>query len=62
VAKYQEFAPTLSASSQVPKRRAVALDCEMVGVERGRSELVLVCAVDFFSGETLVNTLVKPKE
>jgi DNA polymerase III epsilon subunit-like protein len=60
VAKYEVFAPSPSPSRHLPKRRAVALDCEMAGVQGGSSELILVCMVDFFSGESLVNTLVQP--
>jgi DNA polymerase III epsilon subunit-like protein len=60
VAKYKEFALTPSPSRQVPKRRAVALDCEMAGGLGGSSELILVCMVDFLSGEFLVNSLVQP--
>jgi DNA polymerase III epsilon subunit-like protein len=40
----------------------VALDCEMAGVQGGSSELILVCMVDFLSGEPLVNKLVEPTE
>lgn len=60
MAKYKAFAPTPSYSPQLPKRRAVALDCEMVGGQGGSSELALVCMVDFLTGESLVNTLVQP--
>lgn len=42
------------------KRAAVVLDCEMVGVGNGRSEAVQVCAVDFLTGEVLVDTYVIP--
>jgi len=40
----------------------VALDCEMAGIQGGSNELILVCMVDFLSGESLVNTLVEPTE
>jgi DNA polymerase III epsilon subunit-like protein len=62
VAKYKAFAPTPPPSRQLPKRRAVALDCEMAGIQGGANELILVCMVDFLSGESLVNTLVEPTE
>ncbi|KAH6970145.1 ribonuclease H-like domain-containing protein [Fusarium avenaceum] len=45
-----------------PKRKAIALDCEMAGVQGGASELVSICVVDFFSGEILLNSLVKPRQ
>lgn len=43
-------------------RKAVVLDCEMVGVAGGASELVSLTAVDFLTGETIVNSLVKPRQ
>ena len=45
-----------------PKRVAAVIDCEMVGVHMGYSELARLSAVDFFSGETLVDRFVDPKE
>lgn len=45
-----------------PKRKAVALDCEMAGVRNGGSEIISICVIDFFSGQVLVNSLVKPNE
>jgi DNA polymerase III epsilon subunit-like protein len=36
------------------------MDCEMVEVSGRRSELVRLCAVDYLSGEILINTLVTP--
>ncbi|KAL4778108.1 ribonuclease H-like domain-containing protein, partial [Aspergillus varians] len=48
------------------KRKAVVLDCEMVGVldanDREASEVVRVSAVDFLSGQVLVDTYVQPLE
>lgn len=44
------------------RRKAIALDCEMVGVAGGRDELAHLCAVDLFTGEILINTLVYPTE
>jgi DNA polymerase III epsilon subunit-like protein len=44
-------------------RKALILDCEMVGVqtpEGQKNELVLLCVADYFTGETLVNNLVRP--
>ncbi|KAK3346927.1 exonuclease, partial [Lasiosphaeria hispida] len=49
-----------------PKLAAVALDCEMVGVGRAghdhRSELARLSAIDVITGETLIDTYVKPEE
>ncbi|EMT71949.1 RNA exonuclease 3 [Fusarium odoratissimum] len=49
-------------SSLEPKRKAIALDCEMAGVVNGESEIISICAIDFFTGEVLINSLVKPLE
>jgi len=49
-----------ASSAQRPKRRAVTLDCEMAGVVGGMGEVILLCAADFITGETLVNALVRP--
>ena len=46
-----------------PKCPAVALDCEMadvIGTDGFWREVIKVSAVDFLSGETLLNTLVLP--
>ena len=45
-----------------PKRVAVVIDCEMVAVNMGYSELARISAVDYFSGETLVDRFVEPEE
>lgn len=45
-----------------PKRKAVALDCEMAGVGNGESEIISISVVDFFSGQVLINSLVKPQQ
>lgn len=42
--------------------KAVVLDCEMVGVQGGANELVSLTAVDFLTGEMIVNSLVKPQQ
>lgn len=42
-------------------RKAVAIDCEMVGVEGGASELVSLTVIDFFTGEQIIHSLVKPR-
>ncbi|KAF5694692.1 RNA exonuclease [Fusarium denticulatum] len=51
-----------SPSSLEPKRKAVALDCEMAGVRNSQSEIISICVIDFFTGELLINSLVKPNE
>lgn len=56
------FSSSPSDASGIPKRAAVALDCEMVGVKGGGSELALLSAVDYITGEVLINTLIYPKE
>ncbi|KAJ6100151.1 hypothetical protein N7467_001686 [Penicillium canescens] len=42
------------------ERKAVVLDCEMVQVANGRRELAYVTAVDFLSGEVLLDHYVQP--
>lgn len=56
------FSSSPSNASRIPKRAAVALDCEMVGIKGGESELALLSAVDYITGEVLINTLIYPKE
>ncbi|MCJ1398125.1 hypothetical protein MMC11_001322 [Xylographa trunciseda] len=63
--KYQEYAAMPGGSPDAPRRRAVALDCEMALVRTTTvpymaSELILFCAVDYLTGETLINTHVSP--
>jgi RNA exonuclease 1 len=41
-------------------RRVVAIDCEMGHASDGESELIRLTAVDYFSGKTLIDTLVYP--
>ncbi|RYO94434.1 hypothetical protein DL766_002782 [Monosporascus sp. MC13-8B] len=45
----------------LPKRRAVALDCEMARVQGGQSAVVSICVVEFLTGKVLVNSLVMPR-
>ncbi|KAL2859028.1 ribonuclease H-like domain-containing protein [Aspergillus pseudodeflectus] len=49
---------------QFPKRKAIALDCEMVGVgpKGNQDALAFLSAVDFFTGEVLINNYVQPTE
>jgi DNA polymerase III epsilon subunit-like protein len=53
---------TPAPNALCPKRKAISLDCEMAGVRGGTSELISICIVDFFSGEILLNSLVKPRQ
>ncbi|OTA53182.1 ribonuclease H-like protein [Hypoxylon sp. EC38] len=57
----RKFLPTPVKASGM-RRKAIALDCEMVGIAGGRDELAHLCAVDLFTGEILINTLVYPTE
>jgi hypothetical protein len=52
--------PTPVRNPQVLRRNAVALDCEMVGVSNGESEIARISAIDCLTGEVLVDTMVKP--
>ncbi|CEL06026.1 hypothetical protein ASPCAL07138 [Aspergillus calidoustus] len=62
-AKLSEMAPAPGYNPNA--RQAVVLDCEMVGVlganHRESSEVVRVSAVDFLSGEVLLDTYVSPQ-
>jgi len=62
-AKLKEMAPTPSFNRNA--RKAVVLDCEMVGIlgsnNREVSELVRLSAVDFLTGEVLIDTYVSPR-
>ncbi|KGO74628.1 Exonuclease, RNase T/DNA polymerase III [Penicillium italicum] len=41
---------------------AIAIDCEMVGVRNGRQTLAFLSAIDFLTGEVLINSYVNPLE
>lgn len=58
-----ESPQTISTSGQPiqTKRQAVTVDCEMVQVARGRRELAFISAVDFLTGEVLINSYVQPQ-
>lgn len=56
------FLQTPSPDRSSPKRKVIVLDCEMSGVEGGKSEVVFLMAIDFLTGEVLVDTLVKPSQ
>lgn len=45
----------------VDYRYAIALDCEMGITDLGEQELIRLTAIDYFTGEILINTLVFPK-
>jgi DNA polymerase III epsilon subunit-like protein len=55
-----DFLSLPAASTGSIKRKAIAIDCEMVGVAGNRSELALLCAVDCLTGQTLINSYVEP--
>ncbi|KAI0118344.1 ribonuclease H-like domain-containing protein [Nemania sp. FL0031] len=57
---HPEFRRTPVALAE-PKFRAVALDCEMAGIAGGGSEVILLCAIDFFTGAVLINRLACPR-
>ncbi|KAF8251314.1 hypothetical protein K440DRAFT_487289, partial [Wilcoxina mikolae CBS 423.85] len=60
VTKFQEYAST-PACSHTRKRPAVTLDCEMAGVVGNVGQVVvLLCAADYLTGETIINKLVQP--
>ncbi|KAF2135116.1 uncharacterized protein K452DRAFT_338079 [Aplosporella prunicola CBS 121167] len=52
-----ELTPSLYGA---PKRRAVALDCEMGEARDATSEVILLCAVDYLTGESLIHRYVSP--
>ena len=52
--------PPLDKDPRTSRRFAVVLDCEMVGVKGGASELAQLCVVDLLTAEVLVNSLVEP--
>jgi DNA polymerase III epsilon subunit-like protein len=56
------FEATPMPDGEGMKRKVVVLDCEMVGVQNGRSELAFLSAVDFLTGEVLINDLVAPTQ
>ncbi|KAI1385965.1 ribonuclease H-like protein [Hypoxylon trugodes] len=56
------FLPTPARVPGVLKRKAIAIDCEMVGLSKGRDELAQICAIDVITGEVLMDTLVFPTE
>jgi DNA polymerase III epsilon subunit-like protein len=58
VSAYRMQAPQPSRGKK--RRAAVAVDCEMVGIYGNRSELARLSAIDYLTGEVLIDRLVKP--
>ncbi|CAG8896983.1 unnamed protein product [Penicillium egyptiacum] len=58
--KTGHFRQVPRSSDGLPKRRAIVLDCEMVQVEGGRRELAFLSAIDFLTGEILIDNYVQP--
>ncbi|RYN41226.1 hypothetical protein AA0113_g1543 [Alternaria arborescens] len=47
----------------ISKRTAIALDCEMVGAgDKNESEIARISAIDYLTGEILIDTLVQPTQ
>lgn len=59
--KTGHFRQVPRSTDGLPKRRAIVLDCEMVQVEAGRRELAFLSAIDFLTGEVLIDNYVQPK-
>ncbi|XXH02051.1 hypothetical protein Hte_008416 [Hypoxylon texense] len=59
-AGFATFLQTPARVNGIARRKAIALDCEMVGIAGGKDEIVQLCAVDLFSGEILIDSLVLP--
>ncbi|KAJ5784123.1 uncharacterized protein N7518_009800 [Penicillium psychrosexuale] len=59
--KTGHFRQVPRSSDNLPRRRAIVLDCEMVQVEAGRRELAFLSAIDFLTGEVLIDNYVQPK-
>lgn len=45
-----------------PKRRAIVMDCEMVGIPHNLSEVARICVVDYLTGDVLIDCFVDPVE
>ncbi|KAJ5998551.1 hypothetical protein N7451_006361 [Penicillium sp. IBT 35674x] len=45
-----------------PKRKAIVMDCEMVSLSGGRLELAFLTALDFLTGDILIDHYVRPRE
>lgn len=65
--RFDEFQMAPRVKFPSTKRLAIVVDCEMVEVDStvpvfGNQELVFLSAIDFFTGEVLINNLVKPTQ
>ncbi|PYI11231.1 exonuclease, partial [Aspergillus sclerotiicarbonarius CBS 121057] len=59
---FRHTSPPIADSSGYRKgRRAVVIDCKIVQVTRGRWEIAYLGAVDFLTGEVLINQFVEPR-
>ncbi|KAJ5626944.1 hypothetical protein N7528_004371 [Penicillium herquei] len=58
-----EFITLPDASDESPqkKREAIVIDCEMVEVTDGRREVAFMTALDFLTGEILINHYIQPR-
>ena len=54
------FTPPVQPGQNRTPRAAVAIDCEMGTATTGDAELIRLSAIDYFTGEVLVNNLVEP--
>ncbi|KAH6722074.1 ribonuclease H-like domain-containing protein [Leptodontidium sp. MPI-SDFR-AT-0119] len=62
VSRYTDFRETPASDGQA-KASAVVLDCEMAGVVgNATGEPILVCAIDYVSGATILNHYVFPSQ
>lgn len=59
---YEDFLPVPHSKPSTEKRLAIVIDCEMVEAADERRMLAYLSAIDFFTGEVLVNNYVKPTE
>jgi len=54
------WTPPVQPGQNRAPRAAVAIDCEMGTATTGDTELIRLSAIDYFTGEVLVNNLVEP--
>ena len=59
--RYLTLVFTPARTEPCTKRAAVVLDCEMAAIAGGYQELVRFSAVDYFSGEVIIDTHVQPQ-
>lgn len=55
------YEKTTLPSPHQPKRKAVALDCEMGTSVTNSCELIQLSVVDYFTGDVLIDSIVRPK-